>query len=474
MRHLLGFIVTAVAIVLVAAALFLSSVIRYAAHQTLARLGIAATGGNVSIGLDRVEVAHMALSGSDTMSIAATYTLRGLIGGTLKTLEITDLALHGRIAPDGSLTIDSYRANQPKPNADPATPIVVPAEQARIDHAVFRLETPAGPATVTGKGEFGAANGVLHLTGDASATMRDFKVTGRLKFAYTEKGWTVDIDPVRSEQASGTISIHVAARGADFRTTGSATVRFRDFGIAAGGFSAEGVNGAIDFTRLSPLVTEKGQVLTAKRLAFGQVLEDGRFQFALKKNYQLTIDDAHGAFMGGEVALRGQTIDLQSGEQSATVQVAGIDLSQAMTLADLKGLSSSGRLDGTLPLRHKKDTLRIEDGELHATGPGVLKYDSTDASSALQGGQEVTLLREVLKDFHYQKMAISITGEFGGEEEIKMALAGNNPSVYGGKSLELNLNFSGALDSIVRSSVQFYNGPLDAARKPVKNLGGQK
>ena len=462
---MLGFLITSVTLVMAAGIVLLPAAVRYVVHGALANVGLQAGGGHVSIGLDRTEITHLALSGRDTADLAATYSLGGLLRGRFKTLEIIEASLHGRIASDGSLIIDAFRPRETQ--SEPSTRFAIPAEQIVIRRVSLSLDTPMGPIALAGKGALVPADGGLQFSGDIAAKLKEVALNAPLKVAIGPQGLILDAEPIQSPQTTGSVALHIAAAKPDLRTKAGGTLRLHDFGFATPQVAVSGVNGSIGFIRFSPLTTAERQHLTIRRAALGETLTDANVDFALRDGHVLSVEDAGGQLMGGRIAIQHQDVDLGSRNQSLTVLLTGIDLAQLLVLADLTGLSGSGRLDGSVPIRHKNDTFQIDNAVMTATEPGILRYDPADPPSFLKGAQsqEIVLLREALKDFHYRKLTLTIDGQVGADEEIKMALTGSNPSLYNGKSIELNLGFSGSLDKIARWSLQSFASPLEAVRK---------
>jgi hypothetical protein len=462
----LGFLITALTLALAAAILFMPAAIRTAVHGALANVGLVANGGQVSIGLDRTEITHLALSSRDAADLAATYSVGSLLRGQFKTLEVTDASFHGRISSDGSLVIDALQPGEPR--SQQGSSFAIPAEQIVIRRVSLSLDTPMGPLSLTGKGALRPVDdGGLQFSGDIVAKGKGVELHAPLKLAIGPRGLVVDVEPVQSQQATGSVALHIAAARPDLLKKAGGTLRLRDFGFATSQVSVTGMNGSIGFTRISPLATADRQQLTIARVVLGEALTDASVAFAFHDGHVLSIDDAGGRIMGGHIGMQHQDIDLRGPEQSLTVQLTGIDLAQLLALANLTGLSGSGKLDGTVPIRHKNDTFQIDNAVMTATEPGLLRYDPADPPSFLKDAQsqEIVLLREALKDFHYRKLTLTINGQVGADEEIKMALTGSNPSLYNGKSIELNLDFTGSLDKIARWSLQSFASPLEAVRK---------
>ncbi|MDB5396749.1 MAG: hypothetical protein JWM91_4255 [Rhodospirillales bacterium] len=254
------------------------------------------------------------------------------------------------------------------------------------------------------------------------------------------------------------------------------SITFKDVGATTPNFTMEGLDAAITLTSLKPLTTAENQSLTMKKLLVGVPLTDGRITFGLDKHNVLNIADAGWTIAGGTVGTRDQHLDLYGPDQNLGVVVKGVDLAQLLVLVNVGGLSAQGTLEGAIPLRHIKDTILVEHGFLQTSAAGLIRYDPADTPSFLQGqpGEGTTILRDALKDFHYERLSITIDGTLGEEEKIKMSLQGANPAVYGGSAIALNLNLSGALDSIARSSVEAYTHPAETVRRKLQKKAKDK
>ncbi len=279
-----------------------------------------------------------------------------------------------------------------------------------------------------------------------------------------------------ASKISGTFGLHAEADWSGSRSTSQGSIILKNVTATTPNFTMEGIDAAITLASLRPLVTADNQKLTVKKLLVGLPLSDGEIVFGLDKRHVLNIADAHWSIAGGTISTYDQHLDLYGPDQNLGVVVKSVDLAQLLKLVDVNGLSAEGTLDGAIPLRHIKDMILVEHGFLEASTGGALRYDPAEPPPFLQGnpGGSMAILREALQDFHYQTLSVTIDGILGGEEKIKMSLKGANPTLYGGSPVALNLNLSGALDSIARSSIEAYAHPTETARRKLqKHPGGR-
>jgi hypothetical protein len=279
-----------------------------------------------------------------------------------------------------------------------------------------------------------------------------------------------------ASKLSGKMALSLTADWSGAATTSRGSITLKDVGATTPNFTLEGVDTAVSLTSLSPFSTADSQVLTMKRLLVGVPLTDGKVTFGLDQHGKLNIADAHWSIAGGTLGTYDQQLDLYGPNQNLGLVVKGVELAQLLTLVNVNGLSAEGTVEGAIPIRRTKDIIRIEHGVLQTSAAGVLRYDPADTPSFLQGqpGEGTAILRDALKDFRYQQLSLTIDGNLGGEEQIKLKLNGANPTLYGGLPVALNVNLSGALDSIARSSVEAYTNPTKAVHRKLEQKPGDK
>lgn len=275
---------------------------------------------------------------------------------------------------------------------------------------------------------------------------------------------------------AGTLGLHIEADWSRRPLAGRGAITVQGLQLNAAGYAIEGLDGSVRIAALSPLTTEPDQHVTMKRLNVGVPLEDGDLRFALNHRNMLDIADAHWRVAGGTIGTYDQHLDLYGPEQRMAFVVRDVDLAQALALAGMKDLAGEGRLEGAIPIRHTGDTIFVEGGKLRTTGPGTVRYDPAEIPPFLQGepGQGPAILREALRDFHYQELGLAIDEVLGGEETVKVSVKGANPKLYGGAPISVTVNLSGALDSIARTSIEAYTRPTETVRKHMPNKGGGK
>lgn len=242
---------------------------------------------------------------------------------------------------------------------------------------------------------------------------------------------------------------------------GSAAETALDLRLRNGAFRtpwgrAEAAAAELRLDRFSPLRLPAGQ-----RVRIGRFLLDGEMP-------PLTdVDARFGWSQAGGVDLRrlaldwtGAKIGVEGGSgrrRPSVLKIEGLDLARAVAAAGLDDVRATGIVDGTIPFRLDRDTIVVENGVLATRGPGEIRYggaaapDEIKAAAAAEPGMDT--LMTALRNFQYQSLRATLNGRSDGEANVRLAVRGSNPDLYGGFPIALNVNLSGELYVIARRSL---------------------
>lgn len=273
------------------------------------------------------------------------------------------------------------------------------------------------------------------------------------------------------EDASGTVrAVADLTWTAAGKPDGRAEVAFSDVDVTAAGVTAKAINGVVAFDGLVPPSLPPGQTVAVGLLDVGVPLVNGVIEFGLSRAGVLGIERAEWNWAGGVIFAEPFSADFAQSSWQTTLGARDLDLGAVLEIADVAGLAGTGTLAGRLPLRLDFATVAIEDGRLEATGPGTLNYVPRDAEGLGSGQAGTALVLDALGNFHYDSLAMTIDGTAGGEATVGLRLVGRNPDLYGGYPVALNVNLSGALDTIIRRGLAGYRIP-DAVRERLAEFG---
>lgn len=246
--------------------------------------------------------------------------------------------------------------------------------------------------------------------------------------------------------------------------SGTGELLLRDVGFLLGPVSVQGLNTVLRARSLFPFVLDPGQVVGIGLLDVGVPLTNGQVLFGYGEEGYLGIQEAVWSWAGGTVRANPFRILPEELTADVALDAQGLDLGELLDLLPIEGVSGTGIVSGRIPVEIRGDAVAVRDGRLAAMGTGSLRYrpDEPPAGFDAQAGTE--LLLQALADFRYDSLVLRLDGTAGGELTARIGIRGANPDFYGGYPVALNLDVSGALDTILRQGIRAYRIP-DAVRE---------
>ncbi len=273
-----------------------------------------------------------------------------------------------------------------------------------------------------------------------------------------------DLSPLlasRMTKVSGVVTARAALSWEGDALRSSGRLLIESVGGVVGPVTVVGLNGTVTLSSLWPLVIPDGQRVAMALLDVGVPLTDGVVRFGYGRDRRVDVDEAVWRWGGG--TLRADPFELSptAPKGTVTLRAQGVDIATLLALIQVDGMAATGTLSGVLPVRVESGRVRIDGAALESTGPGSLRYSPTTPPAGLSGpeGSPTALLMGALSDFRYDSLRLSIDGEAGGELRAGLAVRGTNPTFYDGYPVALNLTLSGALDRILRQSLDAYRIP---------------
>ena len=263
-----------------------------------------------------------------------------------------------------------------------------------------------------------------------------------------------DISPLADifETFEGTIESAIDLDWAPGSRGGQAEIELVDLSLETDVVAVMGLQGRVRIDSLTPLGVTRTQSLRARKVVSALPLSNPLLSFRLHQKpgeteAVLHVDRFETEIAGGRAVVAGAVFDTASQDLSLDVGLSDVDLGQIMEFVDVKDVSATGRLAGTIPIRIGRGSVVIDKGELKTALPGVLKVRSQQVRDALSGGgEQVALLLDVLEDFHYDHLALSVDKTVEGRDTVTLSTSGNNPAVKDGHPFVLNINLSTNLD----------------------------
>jgi len=245
-------------------------------------------------------------------------------------------------------------------------------------------------------------------------------------------------------------------------------LRLSGLSLATDTLSVKGINTDLKLSSLWPPKTQKIQTIHIDEISSGVSLENAQLSFALK-GPTLWINEFKAGFLGGNISLQDIPLNPNAQTHHLKLKLNKLDLEQLFKLIELDGLAGTGKMTGALPITLSNDDIMLKDGLLVSDGPGVLQFRSSKAKQALAGaGEQVELLLNVLNNFHYDRLSLSLDREFSHDARVGLHIEGHNPDVMAGRAFNLNINLEGNVDRLLAIVLEGYRLSDRAIRASLK------
>jgi hypothetical protein len=294
------------------------------------------------------------------------------------------------------------------------------------------------------------------LAGTAQLTMK-----GSHDFARSRGSAVVALGPVRFvprglqpasllpilgdgfKDATGTLAIDGTIGWSDKGLASDLDVTVEQMGFVGSIGPVLGLDGRVKLTGIAPLSTAPGQRIAIRAVQAVLPMSDASARFGIREGRFLDIEQGQLMLADGRVAIAPVTLDVQAERNRFVLELAEIRLPVLFDIIGLDGLTGTGRLLGEIPIVLERNDVAIEGGRLESQEAGRIRYDPAGTPPVLQGGGEsVGLALAALRDFHYDRLALRLNRQIGGETLVELHIAGRNPEFYNGFPVEFNLTVS--------------------------------
>ncbi len=347
--------------------------------------------------------------------------------------------------------------------ASPArfAPVAVAVQGHREQDAVVisgRAATAKEEMTVTFEGEHALSTG--RGTMDVAMAPIKFAAGGRQP---------ADLVPIVGDilqQVEGTLSARGAVSwGSAFAASGALTLDH--IGFESGAARLSDLSGTVRLASLLPLRTAAVQHVTANVHAAGLPPMPLDLRFSVPGGDRLLINAATLGFAGGALGLA--DVALASGKPVDTaLTIRGVDLGALLALLDIDGLSGSGTIEGSVPIRVDPSGAALKSGKLAGTVPGVMRYTGTglpEPAPDAPATDPIRLMRAALADFHYTGLSLTLERAASGEGSVLVNLQGANPQVLDNHPFVFNIRLDANFDKIAAILFEGYAAADDLIRR---------
>jgi len=169
-------------------------------------------------------------------------------------------------------------------------------------------------------------------------------------------------------------------------------------------------------------------------------------------NAQATITSAQLPWNEGMLHIKPLTVPLYSAKPVQIVMgLDRVSLNALMQQATGNHATATGAVSGEIPITIERSgvftigqaTLKTSDQGVISLPPDVIPGDHT----------QVEMVRQILKNFHYTDFSIALRSDNPKKLSMLLSLKGNNPDVYNGRMVDLNVTLNGDLLDLLQQGM---------------------
>ena len=329
-----------------------------------------------------------------------------------------------------------------------------------------------------GKFQATAPNTGLKFNAEFYNDYRSFKGNLKYKLAQLNFGPSGDdiknISPLLAIQLKSVLGKITVSGGSHWRA-GSASndyvqVRLDELGVQAEAASVSRINGTLALSSIDPSATEKLQKLTALLNVGDLKPVPLEINWRLNRNGALALQPFIARFAGGTLSTNTVIFHPNTERETFSLAVDKVDVTEIFRLAGIEGLSGTGKLSGTIPIKIEGKKVIVKSGKLAAVGPGIIRFDGGPVTKSLEKkGDTVAMALKTLSNFRYQTMTVGLEKLEDGTGSLKLSMKGSNPKVYQGHPFIFNINLESNFDNLAKFALQ----GLETADNVLKWAGGK-
>jgi hypothetical protein len=265
-------------------------------------------------------------------------------------------------------------------------------------------------------------------------------------------------------QSSALVTLDYIA-GQPIKSRGTVTLKDMDIGTLVGPFT--GVNAALEFESLYPLVSRVRQTITMTGFNPGVQLGDGTVIMEVVTG-GFNLIDARWPVGDGAISVRPILWSTEPGAvNTITVGVDDVSLGDVIKRLGNEDLYASGLISGELPIVIDGVSLKVKDGRLLVKDGGVVRVHNKGLNAAGEANETAKMAVDALKDLRYEELSLDINGPLDGDIILGIVFTGHNPDVLYGSDFLFRVNVEGELLNIARNIVN--NADVQALVRSIEN-----
>ncbi|MDA1371506.1 MAG: YdbH domain-containing protein [Proteobacteria bacterium] len=167
-------------------------------------------------------------------------------------------------------------------------------------------------------------------------------------------------------------------------------------------------------------------------------------------NQEFHVQHFTSEILGGALEVPAFSYSLLRESNELAVVLSNMDLKSIVSLADYPQLYVDGTISGYLPVSIRNGKIIIEQGLVGTLNPGgAIRY--TPLNPTPSTNPSIKLVNDALSNFQYKTMDTEVYYAENGDLNMAVRLQGLNPEMNGGQAINLNVNITDNIPSLLQS-----------------------
>ncbi len=177
-----------------------------------------------------------------------------------------------------------------------------------------------------------------------------------------------------------------------------------------------------------------------------------------KKTPELIIAYAQFPFAGGKLFAKDISVPIgEKRDMKANLELQNISLGDLLGAAAGQKIAATGSVSGSVPIIFGKNgQIRIAKGRLQAGETGTI---SVDPSLIPGDNAQIEIVRAILQKLEYSHLAIDVDNDAQNKAILRLTIEAKNNDVYNGRPVKLNLNLTGDVLDLIKTSIMPLSNP---------------
>lgn len=205
-----------------------------------------------------------------------------------------------------------------------------------------------------------------------------------------------------------------------------------------------------EFLNWNELISAPDLTASIEMIDIGLPTRNVQWQYSFNTlEREILISELNSELFGGKVEVADFRLDPDNLDQDLTLVLSRLNLESIVELAGYPQLFVDGLISGYLPITLANGQILVHEGLVGALRPGGnIRYTPVNSAAV---NQTMELVNEALSNYQYETLDTRVFYDENGDLRMEVQLQGINPDMNGGQPINLNVNVTDNIPSLLQS-----------------------